>query len=123
MTDQLIPGDLLTRSKAITGLRQLADYLEAHPAAPVNPHGWDLNVYTDRDEDDAAARSEVDRIAAVLGVQVHDDTGRGGHYIAARAFGLISYAAVHVPARRMAEHYALMSYRDCVTPAAAEVTA
>jgi hypothetical protein len=123
MTDQIIPGDLLTRSKAITGLRQLADYLEAHPAIPVAPFGWDLHIYTDRDEDDAAARAEVDRIAAVLGVQVRDDTGRGGHYMAARTFGLISYAAVHIPTRQMAEHRALMTYRDCVTPAAAEVTA
>lgn len=123
MTAQLIPGDLLTRSKVITGLRQLADHLEAHPDIPVNPYGWDLNIYPDRSSGDDTARAEVDRIAAELGVQVHDDTGRGGHYIATRAFGLISYAAVHIPAREMAAHIALMSYSDCVTPEAAEVRA
>ena len=41
MTDQLIPDDLLTRTKVITGLRQLADFLEAHPGVPVGRYGWD----------------------------------------------------------------------------------
>lgn len=118
MTDQLIPGDLLTRTKVITGLRQLADYLEAHPGVPVTRLGWDLNIYPDRADGDAVARAEVDRVATVLGVPVTDETPRGGHYIASRAFGLISYAAVHIPARQMATHLALMSYRGCVTPLA-----
>lgn len=122
MTDQLIPDDLLTRTKVITGLRQLADFLEAHPGVPVGRYGWDLNIYPDRGQDDTAARAEVDRIAAILSVTPTDETGRGGHYLATRAFGLISYAAVHVPERRMAEHYALMSYRHCVTSAGVEVT-
>ena len=121
MTDRTIPGDLLTRGKVITGLRQLADYLDAHPAIPVGTYGWDLNIYPDRGDGDGAARAEVDRIAALLGVQVRDDTGRGGHYTAARTFGLICYRAVHIPQTRMAEHEALMSYSDCVTPDPAEV--
>jgi hypothetical protein len=122
MTAHLIPGDLLTRTKVITGLRQLADHLETHPDVPVTRHGWDLNIYPDRGDGDGPARAEVDRIAAILGVQVNDETPRGGHYIASRAFGLISYAAVHIPAREMAAHRALMSYTDCVTPQALEVT-
>jgi hypothetical protein len=122
MTDQLIPDDLLTRAKVIDGLRQLADYLADHPDVPVTRYGWDLNIYADSDDGDAAATAEVDRIAAILGVTPADDTTRGGHYIATRCFGLISYRAVHVPERRMAEHHALMSYRDCVTLAPGEVT-
>jgi hypothetical protein len=120
MTDQHIPSDLLHRAKVIDGLVELAAYLEAHPDLPVCPFGWDLNIYT-HTGDDAASRAEVDRIAAVLGAQVQDDTGRGGHYRAGRSFGLISYAAVHVSARRSAAFGALMSYHDCVTPAGAEV--
>ena len=85
--------------------------------------GWDLNIYPDGSSGDDTARAEVDRIAAMLGVQVQDDTGRGGHYLATRAFGLISYAAVHIPARCAAEHRALMTYADCVTPDGGEVTA
>jgi hypothetical protein len=100
MTDQLIPADLLTRTKVITGLRQLADYLEDHPGVPVTRLGWDLNIYPDRGDGDGAARAEVDRIAAILGVPVTDETPRGGHYLACRAFGLISYAAVHIPPGR-----------------------
>ena len=119
MTDQLIPDDLFTRAKVIDGLRQLADYLADHPDVPVPGYGWDLNIYTDSDDDDAVALAEVHRIAAILGVTPADDTARGGHYIATRCFGLVSYRAVHVPERRMAEHRALMSYRDCVTPPAA----
>ncbi len=122
MTDQLIPSDLLHRAKVIDGLVELAAYLEAHPDVPVAPFGWDLNVYT-QDDDDAACRAEVDRIAASLGAQVQDDTGRGGHYRADRRFGLISYAAVHVTARRSAAYNALMSYHGCVTPAGAEEVA
>lgn len=122
MSELLIPGDLTTRSKVITGLRQLADYLDAHPDLPVGVYGWDLNVYPGRDNGDPAARADVDKIAAVLGVPVTDRTGQGGHYTASRRFGLVTYSAVHVPARRMADHYALMTYSGSVTPERAEVT-
>jgi len=121
MTDQLIPGDLLHRSKVIGGLLQLADWLDAHPDAPVAPFGWEVNVYPDRD-DETAARAAVDKIAALLGRDVTDDTADSGHYRVARRFGLITYGAVSIPERRMATHRALMSYRDCVNPDGAEVT-
>jgi hypothetical protein len=120
MTDQLIPSDLLHRAKVVGGLRQLADWLDDHPDLPVAPFGWEVNVYPHQD-DPAASRAEVDRIAATLGTQVADDTGQGGHYRAQRIFGLISYGAVHIPARNIATYDALMSYRGCVTPADAEV--
>jgi hypothetical protein len=115
MTDQMIPGDLLHRTKVIGGLRQLADWLDAHPDVPVSPFGWDLSIYPQFAED-ADRAAEVDRIAAILGVDVTDQTGDGGHYIASRAFGLITYEAVHIPRARRAASAALMSYRDCVTP-------
>jgi hypothetical protein len=115
MTDQLIPGDLTTRTKVITGLRQLADYLDTHPDLPVARYGWDCHVYTDQTSD-TDARAEVDTIAAVLGVNVDDRTSQRGHYTAARTFGLVTYEAVHVPAQRMADHNALMSYSGCVQP-------
>jgi hypothetical protein len=115
MTDQLIPGDLLHRAKVISGLRQLADWLDAHPGVPVCPFGWDLSIYPQH-ADDAARAAEVDRIAAILGVEVTDETQHGGHYIASRSFGLITYEAVYIPRTRRAASAALMSYRDCVTP-------
>jgi hypothetical protein len=123
MTDQLIPSDLLHRTKVIRGLRQLAAYLDTHPGVPVCPFGWDLSVYPQH-ADDADRAAEVDRIAALLGVTVTDKTPEGGHYTAARNFGLITYEAVHVPRRRRDAHAALMSYQGCIqptTPACAEV--
>jgi hypothetical protein len=120
MTDQLIPSDLLHRAKVIDGLVELAAYLEANPDVPVCPFGWEVNVYT-RVDNDAASRAEVDRIAAILGTKVEDDTGRDGHYRVERSFGLITYGAVHIPARSKAAFDALWSYRDCVTPAGSEV--
>jgi hypothetical protein len=116
MTDQTIPGDLLYRAKVIGGLRQLADWLDGHPGVPVCPFGWDLSIYP-QFADDADRAAEVDRIAAILGVDVDDQTGQGGHYIASRSFGLITYEAVYIPRARRAASAALMSYHDCVNPA------
>jgi len=68
MTDQIIPGDLLTRRKVITGLRQLAAYLQDHPDVPVCRFGWDLPVYPDNRNGEADERAQVDKIAALLEV-------------------------------------------------------
>jgi hypothetical protein len=110
-----IPGDLFARHQTITGLRALADYLETHPAVPVNEYGWEVRIHTGVGRDtitDADQRAEVDRVAALLGVPALDETVRGGHYKASRTFGRIVYTIVHVPARRMAQHRAEQSYRD-----------
>jgi hypothetical protein len=116
MTDLTIPGDLLARGKVITGLRQLADCRQAHPGLPVNIYGWDVQVHRSYRSTEAQGRAEVDQIAAILGVPVHDQTANGGHYAARRRFGLITYAAVCVPDRRQAAYEALMSYSGAVTP-------
>lgn len=121
MTDQQIPGDLLARAQVIDGLRRLADYLDQHPDIPVNEYGWDLSDYTTRGTD-AGERAAVDQVAASLGVPVRDDTGDGGHYVAARTFGRITYQFVHIPARRRAAHQAWVSYADAVTPDDAPAT-
>lgn len=115
MTTQLIPADLLARTQTITGLRQLADYLDQHPDIPVAPYGWSLLTFA-RHDDDAARQAEVDQVADILGAQVHDDTANGGHYTAARTFGRITYEFIHVTARSRALHRAHMSYADAVTP-------
>lgn len=115
MTDRRIPADLIARAQVIDGLRQLADYLDAHPDVPVNEYGWDLNDYTNHGTD-TDERAAVDQVAAALGVPVRNDTRRGGHYIAARTFGRITYQFVHIPARHRAEHQAWASYANAVTP-------
>ena len=110
-----IPGDLFARHQTITGLRALADYLENNPAVPVNEYGWEVRIHSGVGRDtttDAHQRTEVDRVAALLGVPVLDEIERGGHYKASRTFGRIVYTIVHVPARRMAQHRAEQSYCD-----------
>jgi hypothetical protein len=113
-TAPLVPGDLFARHQAITGLRALADFLEANPAVPVNEYGHDLIVSV-RAADDAAAAALVDKAAALLGVDVDDDTRHGGHYTATRSFGRISYRIVHIPQHRRDQYRAQDSYRDNIT--------
>lgn len=107
----VVPGDLFARHQVITGLRALADFLEANPAVPVNEYGNDLLVSV-RTGDDASAAAVVDHAAALLGVDVHDDTRRGGHYTATRTFGRISYRIVHIPDCSRREYRAQTSYQD-----------
>jgi hypothetical protein len=113
-TPRTFPGQA-PRADIISGLRQLADYLDTQPQIPVAPYGWDLLIST-HTSDDSGGKAEIDRIAALLGVPVHDETDAGGHYNATRAFGPISYVAFHIPARHKAADRAYMTYADCVTP-------
>jgi hypothetical protein len=108
-TDPIVPGDLFARHQTITGLRALADFLEANPAAPVDEYGEIYNVFT-RDCDDASAAALVDQTAALLGVEITDRRSRGGHYTASKTFGRITYAVVHIPERQKHESRARDSY-------------
>lgn len=103
------------RAEITGGLRQLADYLDAHPEIPVSDYGWELLGHPDRSTD-AAERAAVDQVAAHLRVPVRDNTARGGHYIAEKTFGRITYQYIHIPARCRAIHQAWSSYADAVTP-------
>jgi hypothetical protein len=87
------------RVRVITGLRQAADYLESHPAVPVSEYGWDLLAFPALGTPDSAARAEVRRVAAVLGVRAGTD-GPGGYYRAVQDFGPVTYRFVPVPASR-----------------------
>jgi hypothetical protein len=111
----VVPADLFARHQTIAGLRALADFLEANPAVPVEEYGWTVHHYP-RGHGDACERAEVGRIAALLDTTPVDDTGRGGHLVVSKTFGRITYKAVHIPVRQMAEHDARMSYRNNITP-------
>ncbi len=115
MTTLHIPDNLLARTQVIDGLRKLADYLDTHPDVPVCEFGWDLNNYP-LDDTEAARRAEVDRVAAIFGVNVDDEILDGGHYTATKTFGRITYQVICVPDRRRAAHQALMSYAGVITP-------
>jgi len=102
------------REQFITGLRELAAYLDSHPAMPVPTCGTDISVHTDHTED--GGRGQVAHIAAMLGATITDETRNGGHLTATRLFGPIGYTVVSIPATVMAAHHADATYSGCVTP-------
>jgi hypothetical protein len=72
------------RQDAIRALRDLADFLDAHPDLPVP---WvDARPGHGLEGTDEEKRAEVDRIAAILGVQAKMSES-GAHYEAERDFG------------------------------------
>lgn len=84
------------RAAYTAGLRALADYLDGHPDLPLPNSPQRLQYTADLDfPDKAAARREVLRIAAVLGVDPDD---RGAHFDAELVFGGVSYYAVAIDA-------------------------
>ncbi|GGU92204.1 hypothetical protein GCM10010182_04230 [Actinomadura cremea] len=111
LSSPIVPGDLFARHQTITGLRALADFLETNPAVPVSEYGQTFYVST-RELDDASAVAAVDQIAALLDVDVCDETDQGGHYTAQKSFGRISYRILHIP-RHVSDTYdARDSYRS-----------
>ncbi len=98
----------------IAGLRDLADYLAAHPAVPVPEHGTEIIVHAASTDDGGCA--QVDRFARQLGVPVENELAYCGHYRAARSFGPVGYRMTAISDHAMARHHAHHSYRGCVTP-------
>ena len=100
------------RGEYIAGLRELADYLEAHPAIPVPTVVPQVTVYTGTDTHtggDGVGRAIVDQAAATFGTGVH--VSSSGHREAARKFaGGLAYRVLHIPDAAMAEHDARQSY-------------
>jgi hypothetical protein len=90
------------RAAWVAGLRELADFLAAHPDVPVPPayHTQGICEFPDGDSD-AERRAGVDRAAAALGVRAAGSWG--GHYKASARFGPVEYAAVAIPRDAPAE--------------------
>jgi hypothetical protein len=90
------------RAAWVAGLRDLADFLAAHPDVPVPPayHTQSIHVFPDG-ASDAGRRAEIDRVAAALGVPAAESGA--GHYRAARSFGPAEYLAVALPKADQAE--------------------
>ena len=95
-------------------LRELADHIDRHRALPVPTHGATILLHADAAED--GGRAQVDYIARLLDTEVCDETASGGHYSAARAFGVIGYQITSIPGPVMATHRALQSYQGSVIP-------
>lgn len=98
------------------GLVALAKFIADHPGLPLASYSdvpFRVPVYGGNDEDN---RTEVDRIAAILGVTARWDATRV-EYSARREFGGgIAYVATAITAEWMAGYVALETYRGAVQP-------
>jgi hypothetical protein len=81
------------KARFTSSLRELADYLDRHPAVPVPAFGATLTMYASPGDD---SRAQVNRIAAVLDIETRDETAHGGNYWATRSFGPIGYEIVAI---------------------------
>ena len=84
------------RAALVAGLRDLADFLAAHPDVPVPPayHEETIHDFPDGDTDEER-RAGVDRAADAMGVPAAET--RGGHYKATARFGPLAYEVLMIP--------------------------
>ena len=99
-----VTTDPATRQAFITGLRDLADYLDRHPVVPVPAHGTE--IYLSATLIDYGGCAQVDHFARQTGVPVTDNTAHGGHYQAVRSFGPVGYRMTALSAARMTVYQA-----------------
>lgn len=86
-------ADSTERAAIISGLRDLADYLESNPEVPAPDYP---TVHTFPEADGwVQKRAEIDATAARLGVNAR--FSGGGHYVASCLFGPVEYRAVAIP--------------------------
>lgn len=81
------------RARLITGLLDLADFLQANTEVPA-PQYTDVLVFPSEVTDNGK-RAEIDAIAERMGVEPRET--EGGHYVAVRRFGPVQYRAVAIP--------------------------
>ena len=82
------------REALISGLRELAEFLESNPDVPA-PAYTDVLVFPPSASDDEE-RHEVDVIASLIGSGTETSAGYR-HYTASRRFGPVEYRAVAIP--------------------------
>ena len=106
--------DPAIRQAFITGLRDLADYLDQHPAVAIPEHGTDILLSAA--SADGGGCAQVDYFARQLGVPVENELAYSGHYRAVRSFGPVGYRMVAISDHAMARHHAHESYHGHVVP-------
>jgi len=102
------------RHAFITGLRDLADYLDRHPAVAIPAHGTEILLSAASADNGGCA--QVDRFARQLGVHVENELAYSGHYRAGRSFGPVGYRMTAISDHAMARHLAWSTYSASVTP-------
>jgi hypothetical protein len=83
------------RRVLISGLRELADFLERSPDVPA-PKYTDVLVFPPDDMPGTAKQHEVDVIASRIGSGT-EITSYARHYQTSRRFGSVEYRAVAIP--------------------------
>ena len=106
--------DPAARQAFITGLRDLAGYLDRHPAVPVPRYGTEISLHASSTDDGGCA--QVSHFARQLGVAAPKTISKSGHYEAVRSFGPVGYRMLAISDDAMARHHAADSYYGCVIP-------
>ena len=106
--------DIATRQAFITGLRDLADYLDQHPAVPVPKYGDEIHLCA-RSTDDGG-RAQVDHFATHMQAAIDNRLAYSGHYEAVRSFGPVGYRMTAISDHAMARYHAADTYYGYVTP-------
>jgi hypothetical protein len=100
--------DTATRQAFITGLRDLADYLDQHPAVPVPANGTEICLSATLTDHGGCA--QVDHFARQTGVTVTDNTAHHGPYQAVRSFGPVGYRMLALSTARLTLYQAEASF-------------
>jgi len=107
-------ADTATRQAFISGLRELANYLDQHPAVPVPAYGTE--IYMTADRSDNGGCGQVNEFACQLGITAPVSVSESGYCEAVVFFGPVGYRMSAVSQRAMALYQAADSYHGCVTP-------
>lgn len=83
------------RRALISGLRELAGFLEANPGVPA-PKYADVLVFPAHAASDAERRGAIDAIAPLIGSETETSPFHR-HYMTSRRFGPVEYRAVAIP--------------------------
>jgi hypothetical protein len=88
------------RQDLISGLRELADFLESNPEIPAPP---EIIAYVFPPKAaNAVMRREIDAIASHIGARTATRP-ECLHYVTSRSFGTVEYRAVAIPAEPVKE--------------------
>jgi hypothetical protein len=106
-----------TRAAITSGLRELADWLDAHPDIPVRTGSECEIEHSILADDDTAGLAELDRITAAVGIDAAPSrVGDCSHPQVSVEFGPVRWMSTYVPRASMAAYNALQSYNGAVQP-------
>jgi hypothetical protein len=95
------------RAEFIADLRRMADFLAANTDIPLDTYP-SLDVSYHPRGTDEQELAEVERVAAMLGVEAAPESEGSSHVVAVKEFGSVRYKAIHIPAQVMADWDDLM---------------